>query len=208
MIKTGVAVFQHIRSGAFAFGVLCALEQIGICVDRMSVSGESAFGPLLFQKGFGLTEGTSLLSSLNKNRDLQKMIELPNQRDVTVAVLAQGRILSQDSRLYSVFGNSFSPLDANSIANPTDTAALGQQEHREKLIWVLSSLGARRIISIEGNKCDFQAEIGKVPLYTIYPEKTEEADADVLAAQGYDQILHCHRELLDTIYFTGRMGKY
>lgn len=201
-MKTGVAVFKHKDMGVYAFGALCALKELGIQIDCISVSSDSVLCGLLFQKGYSLEEGKTIYQTITqqseKKSDLWNEISKQPDRNIVLVVCKDGRIYCSRGEGYNLFGKIVLEWD-NLVL---DNNGINDLCNKEQLFWVLNSMGAEKVICIEGEESKYQQSIGKNPSFTLTASNGQEWQ--FLLNDGYEQIMKRKNELLDAIYFAGR----
>lgn len=207
-MKTGVAVFKHKNMGAYAFGALCALKEMGMQPECAAVSPESALCGLLLQKGCTFDEGKEAYQYFALKENMRQklwngLLEKPDNGPRLVLCCGT-RLYTGGGKEQNLFGKAFADLHDFAFLN-----LQGDEEEKkcskEQLLWLLHSMGAERVVCIQGEEEFYQKSIGKSPAYTLIaaepPAKTcGRALTDDLN-EGFRQAMEHKNELLNAIYF-------
>lgn len=211
-MKTGIAVFKHKQAGVFAFGALCALEEIGFQTDYICTSPDSALCGVLFQKGYSLEEGKRLYCAYfsqeksGRNKLWETLLKGPNQRG-SLLICQGGQIYTKQDEEHKLFGNNPYRLE-DFVLSELNNNEQESNCNREQLFWVLNTMGAERVISLEGEQDKYQKLIGKNPAFTLVQSDL----LDILSGgewqdalnDGFEQMMKRKNEVLNAIYFAGK----
>lgn len=200
-MKLGIAVLNYDDCGAFGAGALYAWREAGLKIDFIGACANTCAGCILFNNGIDAQTCCEICGGIARGEDYKPEAfrkHFTHERAV-LAVCGENKILGTDEALKNTFGCSFEPLSAEKVIRGEYAPPLCRA--REKIFWIMSTLGANRLLSIENEAPRVDGGFGKAPAYTLSVPEALSADFSVNFQAGYAAAESEYDEALRQIYF-------